>query len=211
MHKKIMIVEDNKVHRQLLVKILGEFEYELYECCSGEECIESLEKNKVDLILLDILMPGLSGVEVLEKIRKIYNPVELPIIMVTSRDEEADVVGAFKFGANDYITKPINVGILKARVETQLSRSDYYRESLRLKELEALKALIVTLNHELNGSLSIISIDVNNEAKKNEKFQRTKNAVEKITHTLKKIQQATSTEVKYTEYASKQNMIDIKK
>lgn len=210
MSKKIMIVEDNNVHRELLIKTLRDLKYELIECNSGYECLKYLENNSVDLILLDIIMPDLSGVDVLKKIRKSTNSVNLPIMMVTSVNTEIDIIEAFKYGANDFIIKPINTGILRARVETQLSRSDYYKESLKLKEMEALKALIITLNHEINGSLSIISIDVNNEAKLNPKFNRTKDAVLKITKTLKKIQHAISKEVKYTEYAGSENMIDIK-
>ena len=81
-----------------------------------------IRDREYDIVLLDIMMPEVSGYDVLEEVRKDWTPMELPIIMATAKDQGEDVVSAFKLGANDYITKPIDFPVALARIETQLSR-----------------------------------------------------------------------------------------
>ncbi len=81
-----------------------------------------LRVQKFALVLLDIEMPGLSGFDVLKTLRLTYSPSELPVIMVTSRQQSRSIVDALRAGANDYITKPIDFAVAIARIETQLSR-----------------------------------------------------------------------------------------
>jgi len=87
----------------------------------GQPALELLEKEPFDLVLLDIMMPGIDGLEVLRRLRRTISAVDLPVIMATARDDSADVVGALKLGANDYVTKPLDFPVVLARVQTQLS------------------------------------------------------------------------------------------
>src|SRR4029453_15132279 len=85
-----------------------------------EEALEVLGRAHVDLVLLDIMMPEMSGLEVLTRIRETRSASELPVIMATARTESADIVAALGMGANDYVTKPIDFPVVQARIEAHL-------------------------------------------------------------------------------------------
>jgi len=100
--------------------------------------LELIEQQPFDLILLDIMMPGISGIEVLKTIRQSYSASELPVIMVTAKGDSEDVVTALKLGANDYVIKPLDFPIVLARVQTQLEACRSHQTlKKRAKELEA--------------------------------------------------------------------------
>jgi CheY-like chemotaxis protein/tRNA A-37 threonylcarbamoyl transferase component Bud32 len=95
-----------------------------YNVCTaqgGHEALLLLEKQKFDLVLLDVIMPDISGFEVLQLIRKVYAIADLPIIMATARSATQDIVEALRLGANDYVQKPLNFSVVLARIETQLA------------------------------------------------------------------------------------------
>ncbi len=116
----ILVVDDNELNRDLLSRRLIKRGFEVSLAEDGFRALEWLDKNPCDLVLLDIMMPGMSGIEVLEKIRETRDGTELPVIMATARDTRDDIVGALRSGANDYVTKPIDFPVVLARVKTQL-------------------------------------------------------------------------------------------
>ena len=118
--KKILLVDDDRMNGILLQKRLQKREFECDYVESGQACFDSLKSNQYGLVLLDIMMPNISGIDVLKKVRETQNNFELPIIMVTAKDEASDVVDALKLGANDYLTTPVNIDIAEARINTQL-------------------------------------------------------------------------------------------
>ena len=144
----IMIVDDEPVNRQVLLNLLSLKNYNLIEVSGGQEALESLDQYPCDLILLDIMMPRMTGYETCQKIREQYSVHELPIIFLTARDRPADLVEGFSSGANDYLTKPVEKGELFSRVGTHLKLLKLNRglESLvtqRTQELvEAQKELV---------------------------------------------------------------------
>lgn len=87
----------------------------------GATALELIRQDSFDVVLLDIMMPGIDGIEVLRRVRERYSPSDLPVIMATAKHESADIVEALKLGASDYVTKPIDFPVLLARVQTQLS------------------------------------------------------------------------------------------
>ncbi|MBW2463290.1 MAG: response regulator [Deltaproteobacteria bacterium] len=95
----------------------------------GASALERIASGGIDLVLLDVMMPGMSGVECLQKIREDHPKTRLPVIMATAKTESKDVVEALNSGANDYVTKPIDFPILLARVESQLSIRDEAAEA----------------------------------------------------------------------------------
>ena len=117
---KLLLIDDDEMNGMLLKKRLNKRGFECEYVQSADECFEVLNQQQFDLVLLDIIMPRVSGIDVLVQIRKQKNNFELPVIMVTAKDEASDVVEALKKGANDYITKPVNMEIAEARIKTQL-------------------------------------------------------------------------------------------
>ncbi len=120
MKATVLVVDDYPANRDLLARRLERAGYGVELAASGREALELLGRVSVDLVLLDIMMPGMSGLEVLGKIRETRSPSELPVIMVTARTESADVVQALGLGANDYVTKPVDFPVAMARIEAHL-------------------------------------------------------------------------------------------
>jgi two-component system sensor histidine kinase ChiS len=129
----ILIVDDEPVNRQVLLNHLSLQNYYLIEAESGVEALAHLEQdNKPDLILLDIMMPHITGYEVTQKVRETWTADELPIILLTAKNQVADLVLGLESGANDYLTKPVSKDELIARLKTHLHILQLKAESLRL-------------------------------------------------------------------------------
>ncbi len=120
-HGSLLVVDDDEMNRVMLSRLLTRGGYAVTAASDGAAALELVEKHSFDLVLLDILMPGIDGLQVLESLRRTRSVAELPIIMPTAEDSSSDVVRALKLGANDYITKPLDVSVVLARVQTQLS------------------------------------------------------------------------------------------
>jgi signal transduction histidine kinase len=123
----ILVVEDHDVAREALETLLSGEGYECVAVADGEEALQAFRSRPLDLLLLDIDMPGKSGLSVLEVVRQTRTPIELPVIMVTGRDAPESVVTALGLGANDYVTKPLETHVLLARIRTQLQVRDLSR------------------------------------------------------------------------------------
>ncbi len=117
----LLVVDDSELNREVLAQQLRERSYQVEVTASGEAALERVDGGGFDLILLDVMMPGLSGLEVLKILRQKYAPADLPVIMVTARDGAEDVVEALEAGANDFVTKATDLSVAQARVETQLA------------------------------------------------------------------------------------------
>lgn len=116
---KILIVEDDKKIAQLEKDYLESSGYEADVIEDGTQVIPELKKNSYDLILLDLMLPGLSGYDICRTIR---DEIDIPILMVTARSEAADIIRGLGLGADDYITKPFDPSQLIARVRSHLKR-----------------------------------------------------------------------------------------
>lgn len=122
--RTLLVVDDNETNRDLLSRRLERKGYRVVTAADGIEALEQARHTPVDLILLDIMMPRLSGLEVLRALRERRSPAELPIIMVSARGDSTDVVEALSLGANDYVTKPIDFAVVLARVQSHLRLRD---------------------------------------------------------------------------------------
>jgi sigma-B regulation protein RsbU (phosphoserine phosphatase) len=117
----ILVVDDNEMNRDMLSRRLARKGHSVEVAEDGARALEMIEKNDFDLILLDIMMPGIDGYEVLGRLREHHAPEDLPVIMATAKSETEDIVSALKIGANDYVTKPFDFPVVLARVQTQLA------------------------------------------------------------------------------------------
>ena len=118
--KQILVVEDSQDLRELITRMLVFENYDILVAKDGEEGLEIVKSQKLDLILLDIMMPGKSGIEVLEEIRATRDSKikDLPIVMVTAKSSIADVDAALFAGATSYIVKPFRAAALKAKIQS---------------------------------------------------------------------------------------------
>ena len=115
----ILIVDDEKEIRELVDIYLKGEGYNTIKACDGEEALEIVNNQQIDLIILDVMMPKLNGIEVCLKIREIK---EMPIIMLSAKSEDIDKILGLNMGADDYITKPFNILEVKARIKAIMRR-----------------------------------------------------------------------------------------
>ena len=120
MNKTILIIEDEIRIRFLLKDYLLSEGFSVIEACDGEEGLKVFKNNNVDLILLDIMMPKIDGLTVLENIRTVS---DIPIILLTAKSQEEDKLYGYDIGADDYVTKPFSPKILVAKVKALLKRT----------------------------------------------------------------------------------------
>ena len=135
--EKILIADDEQKIRKLVCDFLEKFGYETVEVDNGDDAFSVFEKNKesLSLIILDIMMPGLNGWEVCRKIRETSN---IPVILLSARSEEFDVLTGYESGADDYVTKPFSPSVLVKRVEALLRRTKTATTSGNEKEFMSL-------------------------------------------------------------------------
>ncbi len=138
--ESIFIVEDEEDILELISYNLIKDGYRTKGFLNGEDLLSELKKGKTDLIILDLMLPGMDGLEVCKDIKKNKETEDIPVIMVTAKGEEADIVIGLELGADDYIVKPFSPRILIARVKTVLRRkkqvNDISRDSISIKGIE---------------------------------------------------------------------------
>jgi serine/threonine protein kinase len=116
----ILIVDDSEPHRAVIARELEKVGYNTATADSGAKAIQTVTQDAIDLVLLDVVMPGLDGFTTLRQLRRNNTTQSLPIIMLTARDDAEDVIQALRLGANDYAVKPIRLSELMGRIETHL-------------------------------------------------------------------------------------------
>ena len=121
MFKNLLIVEDDPEIRKLLVMYFKREEYNIYEAEDGEEALELFSSQKMDLVILDIMIPFIDGYSVC---RHIHAASKVPVIMLTARTDEGDILKGFDEGADEYVTKPFSPKVLVARAKAILGRTE---------------------------------------------------------------------------------------
>jgi class 3 adenylate cyclase len=129
---RILLIEDEPTNIQVLSAILKQQGYQISVATNGEQAVDRIEHVRPDLILLDIMMPGMDGFETCRRIKAATHWREIPIIFLTAKTETADIVRGFAAGAVDYVAKPFNAPELLARVRTHLALDQLFRENQRL-------------------------------------------------------------------------------
>jgi two-component system, sensor histidine kinase and response regulator len=151
---KILIVDDEHANQFLLEGLLGANGYETITASDGDECLKILEKEKPDLILLDIMMPRMSGLEVLQKINHSEALRQIPVIMVSAKTGMSDIKKALEDGAIDYIRKPFDEVELLARVKVGIRlklKEDHLREMITQRE-----EFVRIISHDLRSPFTAI-------------------------------------------------------
>jgi len=121
--KRILVVEDERDMAELIALRLSRAGYAVEHAYDGQDGLARIRSSKPDLVLLDIFLPRMSGIDVLKEVRQDPRTSTVPVIIVTARGEETDVIVGLQLGADDYIPKPFNSSLLLARIEAVLRRS----------------------------------------------------------------------------------------
>ena len=157
----LLVVDDEEMNRDLLSRRLERRGYVVEVATDGQQALDMVAERSFDLILLDIMMPGMDGMEVLGVLRQRYSALELPVIMATAKDDSHSVIDALNMGANDYVIKPIDFPVLMARLQAQLARKRAEEELRQAKEEaeeanQAKSQFLASVSHELRTPLNSI-------------------------------------------------------
>jgi signal transduction histidine kinase/class 3 adenylate cyclase/ActR/RegA family two-component response regulator len=164
---QIMVVDDEPINIQVIVNNLSLENYTIIQASNGLEAIEMIDKGvKPDLILLDVMMPRMTGYEVCKKVRERFAALEMPIVMLTAKNQTEDLVEGFNLGANDYLTKPFIKKELLARIKTHIHLAKLNaaygkfvpHEFLRLLGQESI--IDVKLGDNLQREMSVMFSDI---------------------------------------------------
>jgi two-component system phosphate regulon response regulator PhoB len=153
MRPRVLVVDDEKDLVDLITYNLGRNGYEIMSAYNGGDALELAQREQPDLVLLDLMLPGLDGTEVARRLKGDARTAHIPIIMLTAKSEETDVVVGLTLGADDYVTKPFSVKVLLARVKAVLRRADTPQPLENAGTLKAGPLSIDTARHEvtING------------------------------------------------------------
>ena len=132
--RTVLIVDDDRITRNVLEKMLLDDGYKVEQADHGEKCLFLSLQKRIDAFLLDVRMPGMSGVEVCRRLRSMERYRLTPIIIVTAADDSTQIREVFEAGADDYIVKPVKSVTLKARLKGHLQKMDYFLEMERVRE-----------------------------------------------------------------------------
>lgn len=157
----ILIVDDEPSNLKVAMDAVSALNHTCTAVSGGREALESLQRHKPDLILLDLMMPGISGVDVCREIRALHDLSELPVLMLTASGQTADTLAAFAAGANDILQKPFELAELKARVQSLLSMKHSSEQAVK-REMEFLQAQITPhfLYNSMNALIGLSYKDV---------------------------------------------------
>lgn len=158
MARKILIVDDEPLLLKGLKFSLEQDGYETDLAADGEEALEKFFAGNYDLILLDVMLPGIDGIEVCQRVRERSN---VPIIMLTAKGKDMDKIMGLELGADDYMTKPFNVLEVKARIKTIFRRSTMVQKETT-QDLITVRDMKINLN---NRSVTVMDKEINLTAK----------------------------------------------
>jgi diguanylate cyclase (GGDEF)-like protein len=137
--KTILVVDDTIANLDILVGLLSE--YDVIDTASGREALDIVKEEKVDLILLDIMMPDIDGYEVCQKLKSNANTKDIPVIFITAKTDEESIEKAYSIGGSDYVTKPFRPKELLARVKRELQLKSYQEELKMLASIDPMTKL----------------------------------------------------------------------
>lgn len=158
MEKKVILTVDDEMHiLELLQYNLEAKGYQVLKAETGEEALELLQNYKIDAVLLDLMLPGIDGLEVLRWIRSKEELKKLPVLMLTAKSEEFDKVLGLEMGADDYIAKPFGIREMQARLKAVLRRSE--AEELPVEKRQEMQRMIKSGNLEIGIDSRTVSID----------------------------------------------------
>lgn len=169
--KKILVVDDQKDNVFVLQERLSREGFEVLASYDGPTCLTMAKEEDPDLVLLDVMMPGMSGFEVCRKLTSSEDTKLIPVVLLTALTEAEDLKEGFEAGAFDYIKKPFNRVELIARIKSALSFRESQKVMLEIEKVQTYAATVITANHEIKQPLTLINLStaaINRELRKDE-------------------------------------------
>ncbi|MFZ8933723.1 MAG: response regulator [Bacteriovoracaceae bacterium] len=209
--RKILIIEDDEVTRVKLTRVLEKEGFEVHSLDTPNHCLEIIQKEEIECIVMDNVMPGMSGFDAIKIIRDHIPKNDLPIIVITSKKGPSDIVQALEVGANDFIGKPVDTTITIARINNLLLIMDLNKELIEINKIKTLNSAVATYNHQINNPLLVAYGNLKDRDQiSQENINKIKSSLDKITYVVKNIEDLIKTgNIKIKEYIGDTNMLEI--
>ena len=212
---KIFLVDDSKVALGFMTPALKGFGFETISFTDPIEAYETIESEMPDCILTDFEMPGINGCELIKKIKTNDKIKHIPIIVLTSVDADTNIVSCLSAGASDYLLKNSNPEIILAKLLLVLESKKYRDQALKDAQMKAFEGTVVTLNHELNNIIQIITLslpiiqEIDGLQEREQKYiENVGNSCSRLTDLLKKLKEVDN--LKFMDYLKDSTqMVDI--
>ena len=212
----ILITDDNPVNLKVVKAILDKNGYRTATAMDGAECIEATKKLKPNLILLDINMPEMSGIQVCKVLRQDQQTKDIPVIFVTANTDDETLKESFESGGTDYVRKPVNRIELLARIKSALDQKELMKKILEEEKLIGVLEMAGAICHELNHPMQAISgysemlmMDMAEGHALYEDLSEIKGQIERMGKITKKLMRITRYETR--DYIGGRKIIDIDK
>lgn len=215
-NRSLLIVDDNPINIRVVQVMLEKNGYRTVSAMDGVTCIEMAKNGRPDLILLDINMPEMSGIEVCKALRRDEQSNDIPVIFVTASTDDETLREAFESGGTDYVRKPVNRTELLARIESILTQKILMQKVLEEEKLQGVLEMAGAACHELNQPLQAISgmcellmMDMTENDQRHSNIQKIKQQIDRIAEITRKLMGIT----RYTtrSYIGDSKIIDIDK
>lgn len=211
--KRVLVVDDNRDTVRIIQEALEGAGFAVNSAFDGKEALELVRKELPDLMILDLMMPKMSGYEVCGEIRKDPKTKELIVLMLTARSDVDAKIQGIEGGANDYLVKPVEPREVVSRVRRFLATEGAYQEKVLLERLEAIGQISLTVRHEINNPLAVICGQAQLMLQKKELPEEIRNKTKiiydmglRISEIIKQLDQVQD---KTREYVRGEKMIDI--
>lgn len=159
---RILVADDEPSNRMLLRRVLAS-RYEVTDAQDGHEALDLINQQDFDMLLLDVMMPGATGLDVLGQVRAVPDRADLPVILISALADNDDIIRGLRMGANDYIPKPIEIDVVAARVDTHIrlkQMTDLHKQTIaQLQAAQQLKDRLFRIaSHDLKSPLSNVAL-----------------------------------------------------
>lgn len=214
--QRVLVVDDEPTTVALFARALRKGGFEVLTASDGEAGLDLYLRHRPDLTILDLHMPGMSGLEALIRIRQHDSAVQAPVLVCTANGAEESLEEALSHGANDYMLKPLTSRSMLARVNLHLKMSSMSRELSERDQKDAIAAMVVTYNHELNTPLAVVLAFLELLTKRGDlpgeavtMIERTRGAAVRAVDIVRRIREASNRKPVKTTYTEQTQMIDL--
>jgi DNA-binding response OmpR family regulator len=206
---EILVVEDDPALGDKIKKFLSKHKNSVTLVQDGESALSIMQKKTFALVLLDLILPGMDGEDVIKAIRKKYNPVELPVCVISVKTNK--IHDLLAIGANEFLDKPVSLELLQLRVINLCLASDFHKIKLKEMERKVVESIVITYNHHINTPLAVAKILVSKLIKEcpKEDLTRLKDSLDKISQINTKLRTLLDDDIKYEQYTEHSTMIKL--
>jgi len=217
-NKKVLIIEDDRSYAEILKRVIAKDGYEIKIAYDGEEGFNQTLEWKPDVVIVDWMMPGMSGIELIKKVKEHPELKFCYVIMLTARVEMEDKLAGFEAGADDFITKPVDFAELLARVRVGFRIRKLQSEIAELQHESALLEMARTLGHEINNPLNIIylALELVNRSLREGDLEKVKENLNRIYQASERIKDIVNKLISlrkpaFKDYVNGKRMLDLDK